>query len=108
MSDRTCWTENPGGARRVFVTQELPGRLWYERLVTADCRVDMCLSTEPMDLDALVAMIGARCDGVIGQLTEPWGAAAFDALASAGGCAYSNYAVGYNNVDLAAATARGI
>jgi len=108
LSGKECWIENPGGTRRVFVTQELPGRLWYERLVAADCRVDMCLSTEPMTLEELLAMIGERCDGVIGQLTEPWGAAAFDALASAGGRAYSNYAVGYNNVDLAAATSRGI
>ena len=108
LSGKECWIENPGGTRRVFVTQELPGRLWFERLVAADCRVDMCLSTEPMTLDELLEMIGERCDGVIGQLTEPWGAAAFDALASAGGRAYSNYAVGYNNVDLAAATSRGI
>jgi glycerate dehydrogenase len=108
LSGKECWIENPAGTRRVFVTQELPGRLWFERLVAADCRVDMCLSTEPMTLDELLEMIGTRCDGVIGQLTEPWGAAAFDALASAGGRAYSNYAVGHNNVDLAAATGRSI
>jgi glycerate dehydrogenase len=108
VTDKECWIENPAGGRRVLVTQELPGRLWFERLVEADCRVEMCLSTEPMTLDELVAMIGGRCGGVIGQLTEPWGAEAMGALASAGGRAYSNYAVGYNNVDLEAATGHGI
>ena len=49
-----------------------------------------------------------RRDGAIGQLTEDWNADLFAALAAAGGSAYSNYAVGYNNVDVAAATALGL
>lgn len=52
--------------------------------------------------------MGDRCDGVIGQLTEKWGADAFSRLAGAGGKGYSNYAVGYDNVSLAAATASGV
>jgi hydroxypyruvate reductase 1 len=46
--------------------------------------------------------------GAIGQLTESWGDVLFAKLKAAGGKAYSNYAVGYNNVDVAAATKHGI
>ena len=34
------------------------------------------------------------------QLTEDWGETLFSALSRAGGRAFSNMAVGYNNVDL--------
>ena len=59
-------------------------------------------------MSEIKAAIGDRCDGAIGQLTEDWGDALFAALQKAGGTAYSNYAVGYNNVDVDAATKRGI
>jgi hydroxypyruvate reductase 1 len=52
--------------------------------------------------------VGSKCDGVIGQLTEKWDADTFGALRSAGGTAYSNYAVGYDNVNVADATAAGV
>ena len=72
-------------------------------------------------------LIGNKCDGVIGQvirrairqqiyrtvgitisfhflvtsqLTEDWGDELFGALKQAKGRAFSNYAVGYNNVDV--------
>jgi hydroxypyruvate reductase 1 len=41
-------------------------------------------------------------------LTEPWGEDLYAALKAAGGTAYSNYAVGFNNVDVDAATRHGI
>jgi hydroxypyruvate reductase 1 len=59
-------------------------------------------------LDEIKAAIGNRCDGCIGQLTEPWGEELFRALKAAGARAYSNYAVGYNNVDVGSATRQGI
>ena len=32
------WTvRNPGGARRVIVTKQLPGSRWLDILVAADC-----------------------------------------------------------------------
>jgi len=40
--------------------------------------------------------------------TQSWGNELFSALKAAGGTAYSNYAVGYNNVDVPAATRNGI
>jgi hydroxypyruvate reductase 1 len=52
--------------------------------------------------------MGDNCSGVIGQLTEAWGEELFSALENAGGKIYSNYAVGYNNVDVKAATRHGI
>ena len=51
---------------------------------------------------------GDSCDSAIGQLTEPWDDELFAALKAAGGTAYSNYAVGFNNVDVDAATKHGI
>jgi hydroxypyruvate reductase 1 len=42
------------------------------------------------------------------QLTEDWGDTLFAALKKAGGHAFSNMAVGYNNVDVEAATRHGI
>ena len=99
---------NPGGSRRVIVTKELPGSRWLEILVAADCSVEVCTSSEVLAGDEIAERFGDRCDGAIGQLTERWDAALFAALAAAGGRAYSNYAVGYDNVDVAGATAAGI
>jgi len=41
-------------------------------------------------------------------LTEDWGEVLFSALKRAGGTAFSNMAVGYNNVDVNAATKYGV
>jgi hydroxypyruvate reductase 1 len=61
-----------------------------------------------MSLAEIQSAIGGRCDGAIGQLTEEWGEELFAALQGAGGHVYSNYAVGFNNIDLSAATRYGI
>ena len=42
------------------------------------------------------------------QLTEDWGEELFSALSKAGGKAFSNMAVGYNNVDVDAANKYGV
>ena len=103
------WTvHNPGGSRRVIVTKQLPGNRWLDMLVAADCAVEVCESDDVLSVDEIKERIGDRCDGVIGQLTEDWNADLFAKLAAAGGTAYSKYAVGYNNVDVAGATAAGI
>lgn len=108
MGGMTCEILHPGGSRRVLVTKVLPGELWLERLRAADCRVEVCQTEAILGRDELLEAIGGSCDGVIGQLTETWDGEALEALAAAGGSAYSNYAVGYNNVDVDAATAHGI
>jgi len=108
MGSKKWETHNPAGSRRVIVTKQLPGTLWRQRLIQADCQVEVCTSTDVLSVDEIKIAIGARCDAVLGQLTEDWGDALFDALKAAGGTAYSNVAVGYNNVDVAAATKNGI
>ena len=107
--DQKKWeTHNPSGSKRVVVTKELPGTRWLETLINAGCRVEVCTSTDVLSVDEIKTAIGTQCDGVLGQLTEDWGNELFAALKAAGGTAYSNVAVGYNNVDVAVATQHGI
>ena len=101
-------THNASGSKRVIVTKELPGDRWLNILSQADCTVEICTSTDVLSTEDIKAAIGGRCDGAIGQLTEPWGDELFAALKAAGGTAYSNYAVGFDNVDVDAATKHGI
>ncbi len=108
MSAENWKVFNPSGRRRVVVTKELPGKRWLEILARADARVEYGTETRILGGDDIVSAIGERCDGVIGQLTETWHDALFSTLHRAGGSVYSNYAVGYDNVDVDAATSRGI
>ena len=108
MSEKEWITVNPGGSRRVIVTKDLPGEHWKQILQEADCSMEICTDPAVLSNEEIIARIGERCDGAIGQLTEDWNANLFAALRAAGGTAYSNGAVGYNNVDVAAATANGI
>jgi hydroxypyruvate reductase 1 len=108
MAQKKWETHNPSGRKRVLVTKEIPGSLWLERLIQADCKVEVCTSTDVLSVDEIKTAIGQQCDAVLGQLTEDWGDELFGALKAAGGTAYSNVAVGYNNVDIDAATRHGI
>ncbi|MFQ5739855.1 MAG: NAD(P)-dependent oxidoreductase [Acidobacteriota bacterium] len=108
MSARKWRTHNPSGERRVVVTKELPGDRWLEILTQGNCCVEFCTSTDILSATEIAAAIGKRCEGAIGQLTEPWGEDLFARLAAAGGKVYSNYAVGFNNVDVEAATRHGL
>jgi hydroxypyruvate reductase 1 len=108
MADREWRIHNPDGSHRVMVTKRLPGTRWLNRLEQADCRVEICTASGALEEAALLDAIGGACDGAIGQLTETWGESLFAALKAAGAKVYSNYAVGYNNVDVAAATRHGI
>jgi glycerate dehydrogenase len=97
---------NLGGTKRVVVTWELPGSRWLDVLTDADCAVEVNLKGELTHAD-IAAAVGKHCDGVTGYVTESWGEELFSALKWAGGRAYSNYAAGFNNVDLKAATRNG-
>jgi glycerate dehydrogenase len=108
VSNAACDTHNPQGARRVVVTKPLPGERWLELLVAADCRVDVCGATRPLSPAEIAGVVGDSCDGVIAQLTERWDGELLRALHGAGGRVLSNYAVGYDNVDVATASALGI
>jgi len=108
MAPKEWETHNPSGSKRVVVTKGLPGSRWLETLIKAGCRVELCTSSDVLSVAEIKAAIGAQCDGVLGQLTEVWGDELFAALKAAGGTAYSNVAVGYNNVDIEAATKYGL
>jgi hydroxypyruvate reductase 1 len=108
VSDVTCVTHNPTGAGRIVATRALPGERWLALLTAGGRRVDACSSELPLDAADLLDLVGDRCDGVIAQLTEHWDATLLEALSRAGGRVLSLYAVGYDNVDLAAATRLGI
>ena len=99
---------NPDGQLRVVVTKELPGTHWQEVLTAAGCRIEIAPGTAILNKAQLRDLIGSQCDAVIGQLTEVWDEETLGALKAAGGRAYSNYAVGYNNVDVEAATKLGL
>jgi len=101
-------THHPEGRRRVVVTKELPGQRWLEILTAADCRVDVCTASDVLPVDAIKTAMGTNCQAAIGQLTEEWGEELFQTLREAGGRVYSNYAVGFNNVDVDAATRLGL
>ena len=108
MGSKEWRIHNPSGSRRVIVTKELPGDRWLNFLTAADCKIEICTSPEVLSSQEIKAAFGDRCDAAIGQLTEPWGDELFAALKTAGGTAYSSYAVGFNNVDVDAATRHGI
>ena len=104
MDTNVLRTVNHSGRYRVLVTKELPGQRWVEILTDADCRVDILTSPAIQSIAAIKAALGSTCSGAIGQLTEEWGDELFTALKSAGGKVYSNYAVGFDNIDVDAAT----
>jgi len=100
---------NERGDQRVIVTKDLPGQRWVDILAYANCRVEVCTDPQTiLDNGKIKQLIGDKCDGVIGQLTEDWADELFGALKKAGGKAFSNYAVGYNNVNVPDATKHGI
>lgn len=62
---------NEGGQKRVLVTKNLPGERWLKLLTSSDCRVEVCTSPKTiLSNDDIKKLIGDKCDGVIGQLTE--------------------------------------
>nr|KYP69180.1 Glycerate dehydrogenase [Cajanus cajan] len=100
---------NPNGKYRVVSTKSMPGTRWINLLIQNDCRLEICTEKKTiLSIEDIIALIGDKCDGVIGQLTEEWGEELFSALSRAGGKAFSNMAVGYNNVDVDAANKYGV
>ncbi|CAN1276579.1 Glycerate dehydrogenase [Linum perenne] len=100
---------NPSGKYRVVSTKSMPGTRWINLLIDQDCRVEICTEKKTiLSVEDIIALIGDKCDGVIGQLTEDWGETLFSTLSKAGGKAFSNMAVGYNNVDVNAANKYGV
>lgn len=88
---------------KIFITRRIPDAGIDMLSKVADVVVnpeDRTLSRAEL-LDAV-----AHCQGVVGLLTEKIDAEFFDAAPGLKG--YANYAVGYDNIDVAEATRRGI
>jgi hypothetical protein len=65
---------NPSGALRVVVTKSLPGDRWLKVLTASGCRVEVSADPDTIHSnDKIKKLIGDKCDGVIGQLTEVGG-----------------------------------
>jgi glyoxylate reductase len=92
------------GRPRVFVTREIPA----EGLdaIRAACDMDLWEGELPPPRDALLRRV-AGVDGLLALLTDRVDEELLDA-AGPGLRVVSNYAVGYDNVDVAACTRRGI
>ena len=88
---------------RCFVTRRLPGTA-LDRLA-AEHELDLWAGDSPPEREGLIAH-AREADGLLSQLTERVDGDLFDACPRL--AAVANYAVGVDNVDLAAATARGI
>ena len=96
---------------RVFVTRPLPAG-GTDPLVDPDgpgppCEVVQRPDDEPMAKDGLVRTLAGGFDGVVAVLTERFDA---DVFAAGGGRlrVVANVAVGYDNIDVEAATAAGV
>jgi hydroxypyruvate reductase 1 len=108
MSEPDWKVYNSAGTRRVVVTKELPGARWLERLAEAGCRVEVAQGRDVLGEAEIRRAMGDQVDGVIGQLTEPWSESLLGSLSAAGGAVYSQYSVGFDNVDVEAATGLGL
>lgn len=88
---------------KVFVTRRIPDA----GLDMLEARCDVAVNPEDraMTRDELLAAV-ADADGVIGLLTDRIDAGFFDAAPRLKG--YANYAVGFDNIDVAEATRRGL
>ncbi len=88
---------------KVFVTRRIPAA-GLDRIV-AQCDAEVWPGDLPPPSDTLRQKV-AGCDGLVALLTDRIDAALLDAAPRLK--VVSNYAVGFNNVDVPAATARGV
>jgi glyoxylate reductase len=88
---------------KVFVTRVIPAAGLDK--IQSECDADIWHEPMPPPPDVLRARL-AECDGVLSLLTDRFDAELMDALPRLR--VISNYAVGFNNVDIKAATERGI
>jgi glyoxylate reductase len=88
---------------KVFVTRQIPA-VGLDR-IRAECDADIWPEPLPPPHDVLLAKV-AVCDGLVALLTDRIDGALLDAAPRLK--VVSNYAVGFNNIDVPAATARGV
>jgi len=92
------------GRPRVFVARRIPDA--GLDAIAAGCELDVWDDELPPPRDALLARV-AGCDGILTLLTDRVDDELLDA-AGGGLKVVSNYAVGYDNIDVAACARRGI
>ncbi|MDO8572357.1 MAG: D-glycerate dehydrogenase [bacterium] len=91
---------------KVYVTRKIPQR-GIEMLREKGYEVDVSEKDGVLTKDELIAALRAKpYDAVLSLLTDPIGKEIFDAAPNAK--IFSNYAVGFNNIDVLEAKARGI
>jgi glyoxylate reductase len=88
---------------KVFVTRRIPDE--GLRAIAAACEVDLWPDQLPPPYDTLRERVG-NCDGLVSLLTDRVDGPLLDAAPRLK--VVSNYAVGFNNVDVPACTARGV
>ena len=88
---------------KVFVTRRIPNAGLHP--IREHCNAEVWPDQMPPAYDVIRAKVEA-CDGLVSLLTDRIDAALLDAAPRLK--VVSNYAVGFNNVDVPAATARGI
>ncbi len=88
---------------KVFITRRIPA-LGLDQ-IAAQCDTEVWPEQMPPPYDLLKQKV-ADCDGLVSLLTDRIDAGLLDAAPRLK--VVSNYAVGFNNIDVAAATARGI
>ena len=102
--DRKLIPMNNSQSPKVFVTRNIPDA--GLELVKQACAAEIWTDPLPPPRETLLERI-AGCNGVLSLLTEQVDAEFFDAAGDQLKVV-SNYAVGYNNIDVAEATRRGI
>ncbi len=91
---------------KVFITQRIP-EVGIQMLQDKGYEVDVSPKDGILDKPELLAALKTKpYDAVLCLLTNPIDAEVFDAVPTAK--IFANYAVGYNNIDVAEATKRGI
>jgi glyoxylate reductase len=88
---------------KVFVTRKIPDAGLNK--IREQCDAEVWPEQLPPDYDVLRAKVAA-CDGLVSLLTDKIDASLLDAAPRLK--VVSNYAVGFNNIDIPAATARGV
>lgn len=90
----------------IYVTRKIPS-IGIAMLTEAGHDVDVSTKDGVLTKEELIAAVAAKpYDAVLCLLTDPIGADVFDAVPTAK--IFANYAVGFNNIDVAEAKARGI
>lgn len=91
---------------KIYITQRIP-EIGIKMLQDKGYEVDINPEDRILSKDELISALKAKpYDAVLCLLTNPINSEVFDACPSAK--IFANYAVGYNNIDVAEATKRGI